>query len=206
VALHDLLELARSLADPHRGGVALAAGVGTVVMTSDIANRQIQASGEEARKIIAATRDQTLVTAKQTSTTIYRERMREVAEWSAFHSMLRAAMARLLAETDWAKKTYPQVLARTDIESPDGYAFRQCITKGAFAELRAACLRLGSPLTAEFLDLEREIDNFASQWRDAPYTTETKLRKGKLPGVGEQLALIETKAFALREEAIVLAA
>ncbi len=37
---------------------------------------------------------------------------------------------------------------------------RECITKGAFAELRAACVRRGGPLTGEFLDLEREIDSF----------------------------------------------
>jgi hypothetical protein len=42
---------------------------------------------------------------------------------------------------------------------------RQCITKGAFAELRAVCVKQGSPLTGDFLDLEREIDSFAGQVR-----------------------------------------
>jgi hypothetical protein len=43
---------------------------------------------------------------------------------------------------------------------------RQCITKGAFAELRAVCVKQGSPLTGDFLDLEREIDSFAGQYAD----------------------------------------
>jgi len=47
--------------------------------------------------------------------------------------------------------------------SPAAFVVRTCITKVAFAELRAACVRLGSPLTGEFLGLEREIDSFASQ-------------------------------------------
>jgi hypothetical protein len=47
-------------------------------------------------------------------------------------------------------------------ESEEAYEVRRCITKGAFAELRAACVRLGGELTSDFLDLEREIDNFAS--------------------------------------------
>ena len=183
------------------GVLAFVAGVGTVVATMFIAHRQIAASREEANRVIAATRDQTSVTAKQTETTVRLERERVLSEDKAFRAMLEAALARVLAEADWAKNTYPQVLTRTDSESVDGYAFRQCITKGAFAELRAACVRQGGPLTGEFLDLEREIDNFASQWRDAPYTTEMKLRKGKHAGLGEQLDRIETKAAALRQKA-----
>ncbi len=64
---------------------------------------------------------------------------------------------------------------------------RQCITKGAFAELRAACVRQGGPLTSEFLDLEREIDSFASP---QPYAD-----------LGEQLTLIEKMATKLRQKA-----
>ena len=48
--------------------------------------------------------------------------------------------------------------------SINAYVVRQCITKGAFGELRAACVKQGDPLTGEFLDLEGEIDNFAAQW------------------------------------------
>jgi hypothetical protein len=82
------------------------------------------------------------------------------------------------------------------------YRVRQCITKGAFAELRAACVRRGSTLTGEFLDLEREIDNFALQYEYYPSKTMGVLiRLGKHAGLNEQLASIERKADALREKA-----
>ena len=87
--------------------------------------------------------------------------------------------------------------------SEEALTVRQCITKGAFAELRAACIRQGSPLTGEFLDLEREIDSFALQCENRYHRSESSLtiRMGKHAGLGDQLALIETKATALREKA-----
>ena len=169
--------------------------------TGSTAREQIAASRADADSMIAATRAQTDATFKQTETTIDLETQRKASEALAFHAMLEAAMARVLAEAAWVKKTSPQVLARTDIELFDGYVFRQRITKGAFAELRAACVRRGGPLTGEFLDLEREIDNFASQWRDVPYAAEMRVRKGTHAGMGEQLARIETRAAALRKKA-----
>ena len=86
--------------------------------------------------------------------------------------------------------------------SPEGFAVRQCITKGAFAELRAACVRQGSPLTSEFLDLEREIDSFAGQYEDNSPPQGGSIRIGKHAGLGDQLTLIETKAAALHEKAV----
>jgi hypothetical protein len=40
----------------------------------------------------------------------------------------------------WARKTYPRTFTQTtpDDVSVEAYAVRQCITKGAFAELRGA--------------------------------------------------------------------
>ena len=76
--------------------------------------------------------------------------------------MLEAAMTRVLDEAAWAKETYPDVLAQLQGLSHQAFVVRQCITKGAFAELRAACVRQGGPLTGEFLDLEREIDSFTA--------------------------------------------
>ena len=73
---------------------------------------------------------------------------------------------------------------------------------GAFAELRAACVRQGGPLTGEFLDLEREIGSFASQWEETgPFTVghPSRIRVGKHAGLGDQLALIEASATKLRE-------
>ena len=101
------------------GFAALLAAFGTIWMTSRIANRQIDASREEAKRVIAATREQTSVTAEQTSTTIYLERMRDATEFRAFHVMLEAAMARVLAEAAWARETYPQYVGQAQGASID---------------------------------------------------------------------------------------
>jgi hypothetical protein len=184
------------------GVFALVAAFGTIVVTRRLANRQIAASREEADRVIAATRAQTEATFKQTKTTVRLEQMRDASDALAFHAMLEAAMARVLAETAWARRTYPQVMNGLG-KSVEALAVRQCITKGAFAELRAACVQRGGSLTGEFLDLEREIDSFASQCEDTLSPTHgMKIREGKHAGLGEQLALIETKARALRVKAL----
>ena len=184
------------------GVLALLAGFGTVAATMIIARRQIAASREEADRVIAATRAQTEATFKQTEATVRLEDLRNASEAEAFRVMLEAAMARVLAEAAWAKKTYPESLALTAGSTVEALTVRQCITKGAFAELRAACVRRGSTLTGEFLDLEREIDNFALQYEYYPSKTMGVLiRLGKHAGLNEQLASIERKADALREKA-----
>jgi hypothetical protein len=178
------------------------AAFGTILMTGRTANRQIAAAREEADRMVAAARAQTEAAFKQTEATIRSEDLRNASEARAFHVMLEAAMARVLAEAAWARETYLPVLTQTAGLSLDGLLVRQCFTKGAFAELRAACVRRGGDLTGEFLDLEREIDSFASQYDDRPTVTQSvTIRMGKLAGLDEQLALIEKKATALREKA-----
>ncbi len=137
-------------------------------MTRSTASRQIAAAREQADRMVAAVREQTSVTAEQTAMTVRLERTREAGQASAFRAMLEAAMARVLAEAAWARSAYPQFFTQLagSGSSVEALAIRDCITKGAFAELRGACVRQGSPLTGEFLDLEREIDNFASQCMD----------------------------------------
>ena len=177
------------------GILALLAGFGTVAATMIIARRQIAASREEANRVIAATR-------AQTEATVRLEDLRKASEALAFYVMLEAAMARVLTEAARARRTYLPILTQTAGLSLDGLVVRQCITKGAFAELRAACVRRGGDLTGEFLDLEREIDSFASQYEDRPTVTQgVTIRMGKLAGLDEQLASIERKADALREKA-----
>ncbi len=197
------------------GGFALLAGIVTVVVTMIIARRQIAASRKEADRVIAATRAQTEVTAEQTATTVRLERERVANEDRAFRAMLEAAMARVLEEADGAKTRYASLLqtlaaaaaqygTQTTDSSADALIVRNCITKGAFAELRAACVRLGGPLTGEFPDLEREIDSFASKWEEKgsfqagmPPT----IRMGQHAGLGKQLDVIVAKATALRDKA-----
>ena len=152
--------------------------------------------------MIAATREQTRATFRQTETTVDLEQMRNASEALAFHAMLEAAMARVLAEAAWARKAYPDILTQETGASVEALVVRQCITKGAFAELRAACVRQGGLLTGEFLGLEREIDSFASQSElGMSPVLQGAIRKGKHAGLGEQLALIETKARELRQKA-----
>jgi hypothetical protein len=196
------------------GFLALLAAFGTVVATMIITRRQIDASGrmankqiaasrEDADRMIAATRAQTEVTAKQAETTVRLEQMRNASEALAFHAMLAAAMTRVIAEAAWARETHPRILKQVNSESVEAFAIRRCITKGAFAELRAACVRQGGPLTGDFLDLEREIDSFASQFRDyETVNSRLTIQKGFHAGLGDQLALIETKAAVLREKAV----
>jgi len=168
------------------GILAIFAAAGTIWATIRSAGREIKAS-----------QAQTAVAQKQIETTVRLERRRAASEALAFHAMLAAAMARILAEADSAKKTYPGILTQTTGASVDALAVRQCITKGAFAELRAACVRQGGSLTGEFLDLEREIE-----WVDTIVNAGVLSRGGKHAGLGEQLALIETKARALRVKAL----
>jgi hypothetical protein len=174
------------------GILAIFAAAGTIWATIRSAGREIKAS-----------QAQTAVAQKQIETTVRLERRRAASEASAFHATLAAAMARILAEADWAKKTYPGILTQKGGKSGEALVVRQCITKGAFAELRAACVQRGGSLTGEFLDLEREIDSFASQCEDTLSPTHgMMIREGKHAGLGEQLALIETKARALRIKAL----
>jgi hypothetical protein len=187
------------------GVLALLAGIGTVAaaigaiwVTRSTAKKQIDAAREEADRVIAATRD-------QTETTVRLEQDRVASEALAFRAMLEAAMTRVLFEAAWARKTYAEPFKPTTDEwSIEAGDVRQCITKGAFAELRAACVRQGGPLTGEFLDLEREIDSFASQCKDWTVTgaVTSMVRKGINARLGEQLALIEAAATALHEKAL----
>jgi hypothetical protein len=150
--------------------------------------RTIRATIQSANREIEASQAQTAVAQRQIETTIDLARMRDAGEAEAFRAVLEAAMTRVLAEAAWVKKTYPDILTPKAGVSDAVGAVRRCFTKGAFAALRGACVRQGSPLTGELLDLEREIDSFAAQ--------------GNSPaGLTEQLALIETKADALREKA-----
>ena len=177
------------------GVLALAAGVLTVVATMIIAHRQIKA----AREVITATRD-------QTATTIRLERTRVAGEIRAFHAMLAVAMTRVVDEVAWARQMHPDVLTLMAGSTVEALTIRQCITKGGFTELRAVCVKQGDPRTGEFLDLEREIDNFALQYEYNPSKTVEFIRLGKHAGLGDQLTLIETKAIALREKAVNAAA
>jgi K+-sensing histidine kinase KdpD len=73
----DLLDHWQTL---FAGFLAFVAGFGTIVATIIIANKQIAASREEAKRVIAATREQTAVAQRQTETTVRLERERVASE------------------------------------------------------------------------------------------------------------------------------
>jgi hypothetical protein len=182
-------------------GLAVLAALGTIWVTRTTAYRQIAAGHAQADSMVAAAREQTSVTAEQTAMTARLQRMRDIAEARAFSTMLEAAMSRVLAEADWARKTYPNILKQKDGSSKEALSVRNAITKGAFPELRGACIRQGSGLTSEFLELEREIDNFAQEVEDIVSNSSFIIRMGKHAGLGDQLDSITLKATALRERA-----
>ena len=181
---------------------AVLAAVGTIWATRSTAAQQIASSREDAERVIGATREQARAVYKQSEWAFDLEQMRNASEALAFHAMLEAAMVRVLSEAAWARSTYPDyVFTQQTGSSVDAFAIRRCITKGAFAELRSASVRRGGALTGDFLDLEREIDSFAAQIEDSLAVSGALIQLGKHHGLGEQLALIETKATELREKA-----
>jgi hypothetical protein len=71
-----------------------------------------------------------------------------------------------------------------------------------FTELRDAFLRLGGTLTAPFLNLDKEIEDFAAQWESVrPPTRPDPVRLGVHAGLHEQLGHIEQQAIELRDKA-----
>jgi hypothetical protein len=192
------------------GFLAFMAGVGTVVAaiwaiwaTRSTARKQIDASGEDARKVIAATRDLTEATFKQTETTVRLEETRNRSQALAFRVMLKAAMTRVIAEAQRTRETFAFTFTAGGSASREAFAIRNCITKGGFAELRTACVRQGSPLTGKFPDLECEVDNFALQCGTYALSAAAPMpvRKGVHAGLGEQPHVIETMAKELRQNA-----
>jgi hypothetical protein len=174
------------------------------VLAVGAAWRTIRATVESANREVDASQAQTAVAQKQIETTIQLARKRDENEYDAFRLTLEAAMTRVLFEAAWARKIYPEPFTpTTEKVSVEAYTVRQCITKGGFAELRGACVRQGGPLTGEFLYLEGEIDSFTSQWAYQAFSgaVTSMVRKGKLAGLGEQLAVVEAKATELREKA-----
>ena len=186
------------------GVLAFAAGFGTVVAaiwaiwaTRSTAREQIDASHEEADRVIAATRDQTAVARKQIDETLRLERRRIAREGYAFHAMLAAAMKRVLAEADEARE-FVTGSKPTDGPSEEAYKARTNFSKLAFMELRAACVRYGGPLTEKFLELEIKIDRCRSK---AEQVSDLR-RVGVNVGLLDELAKIEAKATNLRGEAV----
>ena len=127
------------------------------------------------------------------------QQKRDEREEEAFHAMLDAVMARVLADAAKARRTCTRTNQTTG-ESDIAYDARQSFAKRAFAEFLLACAKYGRFNTAEFLDLDNAIDEFASKWHELPTAGKEK-RVGQHGDLLEEIAAIEAKATRLREEA-----
>jgi hypothetical protein len=79
------------------------------------------------------------------------------------------------------------------------YAMRQRVKRAGFAELRTAFLRFGERHTTEFLQLDKEIEDFAGQFMTKVNpTTGYQTFTGVHAGLYEQLDRIERQATNLR--------
>jgi hypothetical protein len=93
-------------------------------------------------------------------------------------------------------------LPTTDSHSPQAFEARQRVKRAGFAELRGAFLRFGGPLTEPFLRLDKEIDDYSSQWIPRVNRVSGASQNiGVSADVYPQLDSIEHQAMTLREEA-----
>jgi hypothetical protein len=111
------------------------------------------------------------------------DRQRVAREVYAFQATIWAAMEHVLLEASEAESIFPA---------------RRGFSKGAFPELRAACVRCGGLITRDLLELERDLDIFASQSQGEPGGLGELLRTR----VHEQLGAIEFRATRLQREAV----
>jgi hypothetical protein len=170
---------------------------------------QIRATKEAADKEIAATkeailaaREQTRVAQEQIAVTLRLEHRRIAQESFAFLAMLDAAMAGVMEDVDDARAIFIESKQPQDSNlSTPAYRARQRITKGAFPDLRSACLRLGGQLTEPFLRLDKEIDLFSAQWSFMP-TAGDPVRMGANAGLLDEIERIRAQATHLRDEAV----
>jgi hypothetical protein len=188
------------------GLLALLAGVVTVVGTVwgilSAANRQVKAVNAAADRQITAAREQTAAAQHQTEVMRDMERRRIASEGYAFHAMLEAAMDAVIDDVAAARKL-PQEEPSSRAHSSQAYVVRQRVKRAGFAELRGAFLGFGGTLTAQFLQLDKEIEDFSAQWMPT-YNQATGFPTQPLgvnAGIWEQLNRIEQQAQLLRYEA-----
>jgi hypothetical protein len=193
------------------GLLALLAGIVTVWGTLKAANRQvraannaadreIKAANEAADRQIAAAQGQTKAAQHQTAVTREIERRRIAREGYAFHAMLEAGMSAVVADVEAARKL-PQ--PRGNSPTREAYVIRQRVKRAGFDELRSAFLRFGGTKTTEFLQLDKEIEDFGAHWTQT-YSPATGLPTQPIStdaAIYEQLDRIEQLAKQLRDHA-----
>jgi hypothetical protein len=121
--------------------------------------------------------------------------------------MLEAAMSAVMGDVEAARKLplpSPSAVASGNLRTGEAYIIRQRVKRAGFAELRSAFLRFGGTRTTEFLQLDKEIEDFGAQWIQT-YSPSTGLPTqpfGTNTGIDEQLDGIERQAKELRNHAV----
>jgi hypothetical protein len=184
------------------GGFAVLAAIGTIWVTRSTARRQIEAAREQADRMVRAAREQTAVAQQQIATTLRLDRRRAASEGYAFHAMFNAAMSRVLTEAAEANDIF-KVAGST--VSREAYDARTHFTKTGFDELRGACVRYGGLTTADFLELEIKIDDFASHYKEVQGTNAAQqlaiVRFGLHADFQDHIDVIKAIATHIRDEA-----
>jgi hypothetical protein len=131
---------------------------------------------------------------------------RRIAEGEfAFLAVLEAAMEAVVEAAQKLRQPHSS-LGNPD-DARKAYLVRQRVKRAGFAELRSALVRSEGMLTAKFLQLDKEIEDFAGRWVEPlPHqglggVLIPQPRKGVTAGLQEQLERIEQQAIALRDEA-----
>jgi hypothetical protein len=163
------------------GLLAIVAAWRTIRATVKSADREVKASQE------------------QTAVALRLERLRAAREGFAFHAMFDAAMGRVLADSRDARAEFSSPGQNPNVAA---YIARTRFSKKAFTELRGACVSQGGPLTKQFLDLDVEIDKFASQTQEISPAPGQRMQIGDPLGLVDQLGAIEAKAEYLSKEAV----
>jgi hypothetical protein len=166
------------------GALALIAGFGTVWATIRSARREIDAA-----------REQTEAAQHQTAVTRDIERRRIAREEYAFHAMLDAVMEAIIEDVEDVR-TISTEEPRSSL--PAFQATKQ-VKQVGFEELRGAFLRFGGPLTGRFLRLNKDIEDYMAQVREAEGDLGDVFRPET--GLFNRLDRIEEQAIKLRGEA-----
>ena len=85
-------------------------------------------------------------------------------------------------------------------DSQTAYAVRRRLKKTAFVDLRSAFLHFGDQLTVQFLRSDKEIDEFAAQWKEMP-TAGANVKVSPMRSLRRELDSIELRAKSLRDDA-----
>jgi hypothetical protein len=120
------------------------------------------------------------------------ERRRLAREGYAFHVMLEAAMGAVIEDVGAARELPPR---QQGTYTAEAYAVGQRVKRAGFAELRTAFVRFGERHTSEFLQLDKEIEDFAGRFM-TPANPATGFQHftGVNAGIAEQLDRIEEQA------------